>query len=99
MEQVFVNIIKNSIEALSENSKGVITIKTDSAAKKCIISDNGPGIPDHIQPVLFTPFFSSKHSGQGIGLTLSREILQNHGCTFSLKTTKENTTEFIITFP
>jgi two-component system nitrogen regulation sensor histidine kinase NtrY len=97
IEQVLVNILKNAIEALND-TPGKITIITDTKEKKCIISDNGPGIPEHIQPVLFTPFFSTKQSGQGIGLTLTREILQNHGFTFSLKTVQNNTTEFIIYF-
>jgi len=97
MEQVLVNILKNSIEAFTA-STGKISIITDAKSKICIIRDNGKGIPEHIQPVLFTPFFSTKKYGQGIGLTLIREILQNHGFTFSLKTVQNNMTEFIIHF-
>jgi hypothetical protein len=56
------------------------------------------GIPDSIADQLFTPFFSSKKDGQGIGLTLIKEILLNHGFEFSLKTISLGRTEFMIRF-
>ncbi len=94
MEQVLVNIFKNAMEAIEKN--GRITIAT--SAKQLIIRDNGKGIPEDIQQKLFTPFFSTKKNGQGIGLTLTREILLNHGFKFSLETNKKNETEFMVEF-
>jgi len=91
MEQVFVNIIKNAIEAIEEN--GTIHIRT--TPKSVLIQDNGKGIPPEFAEQIFTPFYSDKTDGQGIGLTLSREILSNHGFTFSLQT-KEGWTSFEI---
>ncbi len=82
MEQVFVNIIKNAIEAIEE--KGMINIST--TPKSVLVQDNGKGIPPEQADQLFTPFYSDKMNGQGIGLTLSKEILLNHDFAFSLQT-------------
>jgi two-component system, NtrC family, nitrogen regulation sensor histidine kinase NtrY len=85
MEQVFINIIKNAIEAISEKN-GKIDINIYGDSKHIDIIDNGMGISPAIESQLFSPFFTNKNGGQGIGLTLIREILTNHGFEFSLKT-------------
>ena len=95
MEQVLVNIFKNAVEAIEKN--GEITIVT-TPNKQLIIRDNGKGVSEDIQQKLFTPFFSTKKNGQGIGLTVTREILLNHGFNFSLETNEEGETEFVIEF-
>ena len=70
-----------------------------SASSGCIaIRDNGPGIPPELEAQLFSPFFTTKKDGQGVGLTLSREILLNHGFGFSLRTGEDGWTEFRITW-
>ena len=51
------------------------------------IEDTGPGIPPDVREQLFTPFFTTKPHGQGIGLTMVQEILSNHGFAFSLDST------------
>lgn len=62
------------------------------------VSDNGPGIPEEIQPLLFRPFAgSSRDGGTGLGLAISREIIQAHGGDLSLVNTDENGTMFRIT--
>jgi two-component system, NtrC family, nitrogen regulation sensor histidine kinase NtrY len=94
--QALINIVKNSIEAIA--TKGVISFSTDPVAKKLIITDNGAGIPPEITDQLFTPFFSTKKEGQGIGLTLVKEILINHGYEFSLHTIPGKETHFTLTF-
>ena len=96
MEQVLINVVKNAIESIEE--KGTITFETNSQKRSLIITDTGKGIPSHIAENLFSPFFSTKKDGQGIGLTLVREILLNHGFEFSLKTIAERQTEFFIRF-
>lgn len=97
MEQVLMNICKNAIEAIGENGK--ITIKTTLLPQnRLIIRDTGKGIDNNIKPQLFTPFFSAKKDGQGVGLTLIREILINHGFHFSLESTVQGLTEFLIDF-
>jgi len=97
MEQVLVNACKNAIEAIDEN--GQLTINTvNSPRKRLIIRDTGKGISNDIRSNLFTPFFSTKKNGQGIGLTLIKEILVNHGFSFSLESSKNGFTEFTIDF-
>ncbi|WP_316829934.1 sensor histidine kinase [Pedobacter aquatilis] len=89
MEQALINIIKNSIEAIERN--GIIKIELNSSKHELNISDNGKGISEENAEQLFSPFFSTKKDGQGIGLTLVREILLNHGFDFSLRTINSNT--------
>jgi two-component system nitrogen regulation sensor histidine kinase NtrY len=96
MEQALVNIIKNSIEAIG--SQGKIDFVFDILARQLIIRDNGMGISEEGNEHLFSPFFSTKKDGQGIGLTMVREILLNHGFEFSLKTVSPGVTEFVIVF-
>lgn len=96
IEQVLVNIIKNAIESI--DYQGVIKIISQEFPKTIIIRDNGAGISPENAGKLFTPFFSTKMDGQGVGLTLIREILSNHEAQFSLKTNKDGWTEFRIVF-
>lgn len=94
LEQALINIIKNAMEAIGSN--GRITIALDAAAHKLTITDTGPGISDEHSEQVFTPFFSTKPNGQGVGLTLTKEILLNHGFAFSLRTLGREQTVFEI---
>lgn len=93
-EQVLVNIVKNALEACEAGHR--IEIVGNETA--LIVRDNGQPIPESIAANLFNPFYSTKPEGQGIGLTLTREILLNHGVTFSLQTKPDGWTEFWIEF-
>ena len=95
LEQVFTNIYKNAIEAIGED--GQIKIISNYKNKSIIIEDTGSGIEKDIKEKLFTPFFSTKTTGQGIGLMLIREILNNHNADYSLSS-KDGLTRFIIKF-
>jgi len=95
IEQVIINCIKNSLEACQH--KGVITVQLTNNCLSVI--DNGNGISADNQQKLFTPFFSTKPNGQGIGLTIIREVLSNHGFNFSLTScNNKQLTEFVIQF-
>ena len=96
MEQVLINVVKNAIEAIDKD--GTITLITTPYKNSLCVSDTGPGINAEQTANLFSPFFSTKKDGQGIGLTLVREILVNHGFEFSLKTITAKKTDFTITF-
>ena len=95
MEQVLVNILKNAVESIGND--GEIIVRT--AAKAFIeIVDNGPGISKEVESKLFSPFFSTKPNGQGIGLVFIREVLSRHRCSFSLSTYEDGLTRFRIRF-
>lgn len=94
-EQVLVNIVKNAYEAI--NSDGDINIVTTSNPLSIIIENNGPAIPEEVKGKLFTPFFTTKSTGQGIGLMFVREVLINHNCKFDLNT-NDGWTKFEIHF-
>lgn len=95
-EQVLVNIIKNAAESIEQD--GEIIIRTLSPATIEVV-DNGQGISKETETKLFSPFFSTKPNGQGIGLIFIREVLTRHGCTFSLRTYADGLTKFRILFP
>ncbi|PKP33857.1 MAG: histidine kinase [Bacteroidetes bacterium HGW-Bacteroidetes-17] len=94
MEQMMMNIIKNSMEAIV--AEGTISVQILNKPLSLSIIDTGQGFSDEIIEKLFTPFFSTKKTGQGIGLTLVREILLNHGFNFKLHRIENNRTEFLI---
>lgn len=94
-EQVLVNIVKNSVESIGHD--GEITITTGPG--KLVITDNGPGIPDEVARHLFSPFYSTKPDGQGLGLMFVSEVLRRHGFRFSLSTSPvTGLTSFTILF-
>ncbi len=95
-QQVLINIVKNAVESIGED--GTICIRTASFPPSLEIADTGRGISKENEVRLFTPFFSTKPNGQGIGLMLIREVLMKHGCTFSLRTDAEGITRFCICF-
>lgn len=95
-EQVLVNIIKNAAESIEKD--GEIIVRTLSPATIEVV-DNGKGISKEVEAKLFSPFFSTKPNGQGIGLIFIREVLMRHGCTFSLRTYADGLTRFRMLFP
>lgn len=95
-EQVLVNILKNATESIGH--KGDIYITTATSPSTLEIADTGKGISKEVEAKLFSPFFSTKPNGQGIGLIFIREVLLKHGCTFSLRTYADGLTRFKIRF-
>ena len=107
-QQVLINIVKNAVESIGKATgrrvsgnatQGIVTLEVTTPAT-LTITDNGHGIPPAIAKNLFTPFFSTKPQGQGLGLLLIRDILTSHHCTFNLLTDPEDhLTRFTIQFP
>jgi two-component system, NtrC family, nitrogen regulation sensor histidine kinase NtrY len=99
MEQALLNIVKNAVEAI--DGEGTITLRVSSQSGRTVlaIEDSGSGISSEAQANLFTPFFSTKPHGQGIGLTLVQEILAGHGFDYTLERTVEGTTRFTVLMP
>jgi two-component system nitrogen regulation sensor histidine kinase NtrY len=96
MEQLFLNIIKNSKEAVGNNGHIYVSTKTNPVS--VLFGDDGIGLSKEVTEKVFTPFFSTKPGGQGIGLTLVQEILTNHGFSFIFRNKHPAGAEFIITF-
>lgn len=84
LEQAVSNMIKNSIESIG--SVGEIIISCQESPLQFTISDNGKGISDEAASNLFKPFYSTKMTGQGVGLMLIKDVLHSHEATFKLYT-------------
>ena len=101
IEQVMINLIKNSIHALEGRSSPVITLKAffNKRGRPTIqVMDNGVGILKDVLDKIFIPFFTTKPTGSGIGLSLSRQILRLHGGTITAQSIPETETIFTLTF-
>lgn len=96
LEQVVINALTNARESIGTN--GNIHISSVAYPPGFTIADDGPGIPADAAGSIFTPFFSTKPTGQGVGLTLMREILEAHGATYQLKTEEDGWTRLRVTF-
>jgi two-component system, NtrC family, nitrogen regulation sensor histidine kinase NtrY len=101
VEQVLINLVKNSVEAINKKTGGTINLVASKInnAVQIEVSDNGPGIPDDIKEDIFVPFYTTKENGSGIGLSLSRQIMQNHNGTISVNPDADNGATFILRFP
>lgn len=99
IEQVCINLISNCLYALNsvEKPKISITINQNNNRIHVVFSDNGIGVSDDIKDNLFVPYFTTRKEGSGIGLTLSKNIMEAHQGSISF-TKKENQTNFMLTF-
>ena len=95
MEQVLLNLVKNAAESIGRD--GTILITLNDNPLRLTVADNGRGISPENAQKLFTPFFSSKNGGRGLGLMLVSDILRKHGYTYSLNTAPDGITRFTIT--
>ncbi|MEM9906174.1 MAG: ATP-binding protein [Cyanobacteria bacterium P01_D01_bin.44] len=104
INQVFMNVLINAIDALQKNANAAIMIRTE-VVQECLrvaISDNGPGIPEKICDRIFDPFFTTKPVGQGTGLGLSisyQIIVEQHGGNIRCQSVVGQDTEFVIELP
>ena len=90
IEQVLINLIKNAKEACSKVDSPVIEVKMASALSwQCLITvqDNGGGILPEVLDKIFVPFFTTKPSGSGIGLSLCKQIMNRHGGNITVQST------------
>ena len=94
LEQALLNIAKNALEAIGHG--GNVWVHTTAAPPALVIENDGPALTPAVSQRLFTPFFSTKRDGQGIGLTLVRDILLAHDFAFQLQTEANGRTAFRI---
>lgn len=101
LEQLLLNLLLNALEALSGQDQGQMELRAErSPAGRVVIevTDNGPGISPQALPRLFVPFFSTKTSGSGIGLSLSRQIMRLHGGELTVRSQPKVETVFTLKF-
>jgi two-component system, NtrC family, nitrogen regulation sensor histidine kinase NtrY len=98
LEQALVNIAKNAVEAMGTDGTLTIRARRRDGVRVLEVEDTGPGIAPDARAQLFTPFFSTKEGGQGIGLTLVQEILANHRFGYALDGPPGGPTRFTILF-
>jgi signal transduction histidine kinase len=98
MEQALVNIVKNAMEAIGENGAIVVSLSPPAGAARArlVVEDTGGPLTPEVQAQLFTPFYTTRPHGQGIGLTLVQDILDRHGFEFSLEGGPGRPTRFTI---
>ncbi|MCE2710935.1 MAG: ATP-binding protein [Cryomorphaceae bacterium] len=100
MIRVFNNIIQNALQALSPDREGTVDIKLASSTTDVHIeiSDNGVGIPKEAQKRMFTPYFTTKSTGSGLGLAMVKQIVQNHRGEITFQSESNQGTTFFIVF-
>jgi two-component system sensor kinase FixL len=102
LQQVLTNLLRNAVEALehAERKELHVTIVPMSSREVAIsVEDSGPGISDEIAPELFKPFTTTKSGGMGIGLSISRRIVEAHGGEMSVSRSKLGGASFVVTLP
>ncbi len=101
ISRVFINLIKNAVQAIPEGQDGKVIVELDVRDDKALVkvSDNGTGIAEDIRSKLFTPSFTTKSSGMGLGLAMVKNIIQNAKGRIWFDTEVGKGTTFYIEFP
>ncbi len=85
IKQVLLNLVKNGIEATPSGGKVVLSTRVQEKLVEVDVTDTGEGIPEEIKKRIFLPFFTTKEQGTGLGLCISKRIIEDHpGCSFQL---------------
>lgn len=103
LEQVFRNVIENSLGACSDPVRIEVTWRRKTLggapAWQLSIADNGPGMNPEQRQKIFDPFFTTKPTGTGLGMAISKRIIEEHGGTIAVSTTRAQGTEIVVTLP
>lgn len=101
VEQVLINLLVNAMEAVKDKERPLITLSAAADGNKRVIIkiiDNGIGIPDDVLDKIFIPFFSTKKSGSGIGLSLCKQIMMMHKGNIQVQSVEKEGTSFSLVF-
>ena len=101
LQQVLINLVDNSIDAITGEGLVTITVKAsrDEQTVHLEVSDTGVGIDEHDLHKIFSPFFTRKKNGTGLGLAITKSILDRHHATAQVISTPGTGTTFTISFP
>jgi len=98
LSQVLVNVLQNACDEARANGNIWVTTSSDGNSVAITIRDDGPGVPEDVLPRVFEPYFSTKEGSSGIGLTISRRIVEEHGGSMELRSGDSGTT-MVISLP
>ncbi len=98
MQQVLINLLNNGAEAMGNKGTLKVQLREAPGGAEIDVEDRGPGIPREFQSRLFDPFFTTKSEGTGLGLSVSRRIIEAHGGTIRFTTDSKGTT-FTVLLP
>ena len=101
IEQVLINLVVNAIEAIKDRDEPRITLTGEIQSNNKIlvkVSDNGLGMPPELLEKIFIPFFSTKKTGSGIGLSLCKQIMLLHKGNIQAQSTEGVGSAFVMTF-
>jgi signal transduction histidine kinase len=99
LEQVFLNLVLNSIQAMPDGGEIRISGKTDNGFVEIMIWDKGSGIPSDITAKVFDPFFTTKADGTGLGLSIAYNIIKTHGGQLYFNSNERSGTVFTVKLP
>jgi len=99
LEQVFVNIILNALQAMPEGGTLTISVAKEDTAVEITVSDTGVGIPEEDHHKIFEPLYSTKIKGTGLGLSLCQSVINLHKGSISIKSDTGKGTHFVIHLP
>lgn len=98
IEQALINVAKNAVEAVGRDGTIRVRVSEAGGRPRLDVVDSGPGLSESARANVFTPFFSTKSEGQGLGLTLVQEVLNNHRFPFALDGPPGGPTTFTVWF-
>ncbi|MFD2045751.1 ATP-binding protein [Ornithinibacillus salinisoli] len=99
IKQVLLNLIKNAIEAMEDSGEINVSVLLIDSYVQIDIRDEGPGIPEEVIHKLGEPFFTTKQSGTGLGIMITKQILERHDATLEILQNEEKGSTFRIRFP
>lgn len=99
LRQAFLNILRNSIDAIDDSGEINVNLKTENGNLWVSISDTGAGISEEISQNIFDPFFSTKSTGTGLGLSLTKQIIEEHQGNITCEGKADKGTNFSIKIP
>lgn len=99
LRQAFLNIILNALQATPEGGSVTITVQPQQEDCEIRISDSGPGISDEIRQRIFEPFFTTKPDGTGLGLAVTKKIIEAHGGSLTIESQAGQGTTMVVQLP
>jgi signal transduction histidine kinase len=98
LDQLFLNLVRNSIDAMPRGGEIRITAATNQKMVEVAVRDTGVGIPEESLPLVFDPFYTTKDTGTGLGLSYVQQVVQEHQATVKSSSRLGKGTEFRIQF-